>query len=125
MRKQYHLRRSDRGLLAWDVDTLVALSAKVPVEELPLSAIGEIDEDWWFAHGQVPTVRAVVEHVQLMRDCDLTYPILVDADGRVMDGMHRIARALSEGRTSVLARRLPELPEPDFVGVAPEDLPYD
>ncbi|MCU1601781.1 MAG: hypothetical protein JWO22_2490 [Frankiales bacterium] len=125
MRKQYHFRPSERGLLAWDVDSLVLLTADQPDEELPLSAIGEIDENWWFAFGETPTVRALVEHVRLIEECDLRYPILVDPDGRVMDGMHSVAKALSLGRTMVTARRLPALPAPDFIGVAPSDLPYE
>lgn len=72
MRKQYHFRRTERGLLAWDVDRLGELSR----------------------------------------------------DGRVMDGMHRICRALVEGRETVRAVRSEVDPEPDYVDVAPSDLPY-
>lgn len=42
-----------------------------------------------------------------------------------MDGMHRIAKALLEGKTSIRAMRLRELPEPDYRGCRPEDLPCD
>lgn len=41
-----------------------------------------------------------------------------------MDGMHRVARALLEGHSTVLAKRLPVMPEPDYRGVRPEELPY-
>lgn len=51
--------------------------------------------------------------------------MILGADGRVMDGMHRIARALLEGRTTVPAVRFPVHPEPDHRGVHPDDLPYD
>jgi len=30
MRKQYHLKISDKGWLAWDVDRLIALSRSLP-----------------------------------------------------------------------------------------------
>ena len=42
-----------------------------------------------------------------------------------MDGMHRVAKALLRGDVSIAARRLSVLPDPDFVGVPLEDLPYD
>ncbi len=39
--------------------------------------------------------------------------------------MHRVVKALLEGLTSIQAYHLPVLPEPDYIGVHPDDLPYD
>lgn len=125
MRKQYHFRPSAHGLRAWDVDRLIALAADLPVEQVPVAALSDVDSDYWFGHGYPPTVRAVVEHLRLVQDADLSYPIVLDAEGGVMDGMHRVARALLEGRPTVAAKRLLALPEPDYVDVRPGDLPYD
>jgi hypothetical protein len=125
MRKQYHLRSSEHGLLAWDVDRLVRLTAGLPRHEVPLSAIRELDEPFWFGDGSTDaTVRAVTEHARLIAECDPGYPIILSSDGRVMDGMHRVAKALLEGRDRIEAVRFHEDPEPDFVGVAVDDLPY-
>ena len=124
MRKQYHFRPGASGLDAWDVDRLLELVEREPVEEIPLEQIGDLDSDYWFDHGYLPTVRNVVEHFRLIHEVDLRYPIVVDPEGRVMDGMHRVARALLEGRPSVTAKRLPRLPAPDFTNCQPEDLPY-
>ena len=125
MRAQYHLRKSEQGLLAWDVRKLVRLVKGLPVFELPLEEIRELDECFWFdAEGDRPTCRKIAEHAKLMAETDLGYPIILDPEGRVMDGMHRVCKALLEGRASVRAVRLERLPEPDFVGVAAGDLPY-
>lgn len=125
MRKQYHFRRSENGLHAWDVHRLVELAQDVATETVPLAELREIDSDYWFDHGYPPTVRAVVEHLRLTQEADLRYPIILDPDGRVMDGMHRVARALLEGRASLPAKRLRALPVPDYSDVQPDDLPYD
>ena len=126
MRKQYHLRRSPSGLLAWDVDRLIALSAHLPHVEVPIESIRELDEPFWFGGGsEAATCRAVADHARLILETDLRYPIILGADGRVMDGMHRVAKAYLEGRTTVLAVRLEADPEPDFVGVDEESLPYE
>lgn len=126
MRKQYHSRPSPRGNLVWDVDRLVALSAGLPPQEVPLGEIRELDEPYWFSgEGDRPTCRAVADHARLMAETSLGYPIILCADGRVMDGMHRVARAYVEGRASVLAVRFEATPEPDFVGVDLDTLPYD
>ncbi len=125
MRKQYHFRRSKRGLLAWDVDRLVELSAGFTPIDLPLSEIGELDETFWFDHeDQEPTCRRVAEHAKLMNETDLSHPIVLSRDGRVMDGMHRVCRALIEGRKTIRAVRFDVDPEPDYVGVDPDELPY-
>jgi hypothetical protein len=124
MRKQYHFRPAPDGLDAWDVDRLVALVRDVPTEQISLADISEIDTAYWFNHGYAPTVRSVVDHFRLMQEVDLAFPIVLDPDGRVMDGMHRVARALLENQKTISARRLPVMPEPDFNNCRPEDLPY-
>lgn len=125
MRKQYHLRPSERGLLAWDVDRLIRLTAKLPRHEVPLSAIRELDEAYWFGDGSGATCRAVAEHARLIAETDLRYPIILSSDGRVMDGMHRVAKAFLERREVIEVVRFTSDPEPDFVGVQIDDLPYD
>lgn len=126
MRKQYHFRRSQLGLCAWDVHRLVDLTRHFEHERVPLTAIRELDESYWGNEGpQRMTCREVVDHTRLMLDSDLAFPVILSSDGRVMDGMHRICKALLEGRSEIEAVRFVEDPEPDYVGIDPEDLPYD
>lgn len=125
MRVQYHLRTTARGLCAWDVHRLIRLSQNLPRELMPLEAIRELDEPYWAGDSTQPlTCRAVVEHARLMLDCDLEHPVILSSDGRVMDGMHRIGKALLEGQMDIEAVRFVEDPEPDYIGVHPDDLPY-
>jgi len=113
------------GRKAWDVYRLIELSADLPVEQVPLETIAEVDTVYWFQAGDFPaTVRAVIEHAQLIRDADLAYPILLGADGRVMDGMHRVCRAIMEGHATIAARRFVDEPEPDHRHVEASDLDY-
>ncbi len=124
MRKQYNFWPGPEGLDAWDVDRLIAMSADLPVVKIPLSALTELDTAYWFKDGQSPTVRSVVEHARLMQAADLSFPVILAAEGRVMDGMHRIAKALLLGLATVDAVQFPVTPDPDYRGVLPEDLPY-
>jgi len=123
MRKQYYFRPSSRGLLAWDVDRLVQLSSTFPKQRIPLSGIRELDEEWT-GDAERPTWREVIEHVRLIDAADLSYPIILSATGAVMDGMHRVAKAVLRGDTEITAVRFHEDPEPDHVGLGPNDLPY-
>ena len=125
MRKQYHFWPSERGLLAWDVDRLIALSKYLPRSPVALSAIRELDEAYWFDAGrEEPTCRKVLLHMRLIEAADLSYPIILASDGRVMDGMHRVAKALLQGRETIEAVRFERDPEPDHVDRRPEELPY-
>ena len=125
MREQYHFRASAAGLQAWDVERLVELAKDLPHQPVPLSSIREIDEAYWSNEGTAQlTCRDVVEHARLIQNCDFDYPVILSRDGRVMDGMHRICKALLLGREHVEAVRFVEDPQPDYVGVHPDDLPY-
>jgi hypothetical protein len=114
MRKQYYFRPSSRGLLAWDVDRLVLLSRDFPVRAVALTEIAEL---------HAPLVGD--EHARLIDEADLIYPIILAANDEVMDGRHRLAKALREGRATIDAVQFTEDPPPDYVGRDPDDLPYD
>lgn len=128
MRKQYHLRRSaiGRGVDAWDVDRLIVLSADLSVGQVPLTSIAEVESVYWFdLDRRRPTVRAVVDHIRLIEEVDPSFPIILGPDGRVLDGMHRIARAMLEGRDTIDAVIFSELPDPDHRNCHPGDLNYE
>lgn len=124
VRKQYHFWPGRQGLDAWDVDRLIEVTQGLPVEDVALADLPEIDSVYWFDSTQRPTVRKVVEHIHLIQNVDPKWPIILGPDDRVMDGMHRVARALLTGQSTIRAVRLSHLPEPDFRDCTPEDLPY-
>lgn len=124
MRKQYHFRPSPKGLLAWDVNRLIQLSRTLPERRVLLSDIREVDSPYWFAYGESPTCRNLLEHIRLIEAADLSYPIILSSDGGVMDGMHRVLKALLLGESEIRAFQFDCDPEPDYVGQEPEDLPY-
>jgi len=125
MRTQYHFQRTTRGFLAWDVHRLIELSHALPIIDVPLDRIRELDEPFWFIHeSDAPTCRRIAEHAKLMLETDRAHPIILGQDGRVMDGMHRVCRALIDGRHSIAAVRFEADPTPDYVDVSPDELPY-
>jgi hypothetical protein len=124
MRKQYHFWPGADGTDAWDVDRLVRLADSLPLERVRLDEIAEVDSVYWFDELHRPTVRSVVDHCRLIQEVDPGYPIILGPDGRVMDGMHRIARALLAGATLINAVRFSDLPDPDYRNCRPDELPY-
>jgi hypothetical protein len=123
MRKQYYFRDSPRGLLAWDVDRLLTLTQNFRCRQVPLATIQELDQPI-VGDGYPLTWRSLLEHMRLIDAAELSFPIILAADGSVMDGRHRIAKAIREGRQTIDAVQFRKDPEPDYVGCRPEDLPY-
>jgi hypothetical protein len=124
MRKQYHFWPGECGLDAWDVDRLIERSRTLTPKQVSLEDIDEVDTVYWFLEDEEPTVRNVVEHMRLTREVDLSHPIILGQDGRVMDGMHRIARAMLEGHATITAVQFSIQPEPDYRDCRPDELPY-
>jgi len=126
VRKQYYFKPTDCGYDAWDVGHLIELSADTPVKQVSLTMIPELDTVHWFgADGSSTTVRILVRHMQLINEVDLSYPIILGTEGQIMDGMHRVARCLLDGRLTVAAVQFIEQPEPDHKDAQPSDLSYD
>lgn len=125
IRPQYHFRRVGAHVHIWNVIALLKAAQHLPVLQVPLSDISEIDEPYWYELGDnQPTCRSVMEHARQIEAADLKWPILLCADGRVMDGMHRVLKAVMLGHSHIAARQLTTTPPPDHVDVSANDLPY-
>jgi len=123
VRKQYYFRRSAQGLLAWDVDRLIALSQDFPRKHLRITDLGELDRNW-VGDDEAPTWRGLIDHIRLIEAADLSFPIILAANGEVMDGRHRIAKAALLNRDTIECVQFESDPEPDHVGKRPEELIY-
>ena len=115
-----------RGI--WYIDRIWPLVEGLAEEDLPIESVKQLDEVCWFDEkwGVRPTCRQVIDHCRRILVADLSYPIiLVEHDGEwcVLDGVHRVAKALLNGQTTVRAVRLHALPEPDEV-LSPADPRY-
>jgi hypothetical protein len=110
------------GLRAWDIDRLVSLSKDLASELVPIAEIQELDEAYW---GPSMTCREIAEHARLIQEADPSFPVILSSDGRIMDGMHRVLKAVLEGLSHIAAVRFSTDPVPDYVGVDPDDLPYE
>jgi hypothetical protein len=111
--------------MAWDVDRLVELSRNLPSFRVPIGSIDEMDQVYWFdGELELPTCRNVMQHVRLILQVDTSHPIILGADGRVMDGMHRVAKAYLDGVKEIDAVQFEIDPDPDYIGRRPSELPY-
>lgn len=94
------------GCKEWQVARLIQLSKDFEVFDLPLRALN-IN----YTLGE-QTLRSMVQHIEAVNSADLSYPIILDEDGEIFDGRHRVMRALLDGAESIKAVRFDENPSP-------------
>lgn len=109
-----HSRLVDGRRHYFQTARLWRLSADLPVLDVPIDEIAEFDQDCWF-DGRAPTCRQVAEHARRIQSADLSFPVILSADGALMDGGHRVAQAWLAGATTVRAVRFAVDPAPDSV----------
>jgi hypothetical protein len=90
----------------WSVSRLITLAKSLPVMDIPL------DHLFIFYKYDSLSLRELVGHMKSVNDADLKYPIILDEDGEVMDGRHRIMKALLTGKKTIKAVRFEENPSP-------------
>ena len=122
MRQQYHIRQVGSDTHVWDVNRLLRVHADLPTEQLALADVAELQQAYWYADSH-PSTLELIEHMRLVAAADLAYPILIDAEGGLMDGMHRIVKAVLAGHSHIAAQRLPHTSAPDYINVDVDSLP--
>jgi len=71
----------------------------------------DFSNNWGHFDGQRIIDMAV--HAKRALDTNLSHPIIISPVGGLLDGTHRLMKALIEGRKWVWAIRLKHMPEPD------------
>lgn len=84
----------------WIIDDLINRSRDLPVFELPLAHI-----DFTMLKFNCPDLIEFCRHGRHVIECDLSYPIIMDFKGAILDGRHRICKALFLGHETILAKR--------------------
>ena len=92
----------------YSVARLLDDSKNLPVFDMPVAGIDLSGHIWDDAN-----MYMLAFHVRKCMDADLDCPILLDWNGGVADGRHRIIKAIATGRRTVKARRMTWKPEPD------------
>ncbi|MDD2321905.1 MAG: hypothetical protein PHO83_17815, partial [Geobacteraceae bacterium] len=59
------------------------------------------------------TARGIAEHVKRVNETSLSWPVIMDPDGFIVDGWHRVVKALIEGKETIKAVRFETMPPSD------------
>lgn len=96
----------------WYTERLWRLAADLPVRQVTVESIAALDQVAWFGQAS-PTCRNVAEHARRIYEASLEYPIILSAEGWVMDGMHRLCKALLLKKETIEVVQFSINPEPD------------
>jgi hypothetical protein len=114
--RERHGTTRDGKRLVWYTERLWAEARTLKPFDIELSAIRELDRDCWFDGGRKqPTLREVAGHCHRINAANLEWPIILNADGSLMDGGHRVCKALLDGRRTIRAVQFAVMPDPDEV----------
>lgn len=105
---------ADGSIRFWTMEQLWQMAACLPVKRVRVRDVADLDEVRWFseAHKKLPTCRAVAEHARDIFAVEFTHPIILNPRGEVVDGMHRLCKALLLGIEELDAVQLPTMPKP-------------
>ncbi len=90
----------------YKVTDLIEASKGLPVIELNLS---DIFTDYPSPCGD--TMESFMMHVEKVNNADLSYPIILSPGNSVLDGKHRLIKALIEKLETIKAVRLERMPQ--------------
>lgn len=85
----------------WMATNLWERSKNLPVFDCPLAAL----RTGYGIFNGADSIQGLAFHARRVQEASLSYPIILNADGNLMDGGHRIVKALLEGRETIKAVR--------------------
>lgn len=105
--------RYRRGKKYWYASTLLraALDAELEPFEYPVACY-----DLSSKYFSLENTDDFIWQIKRTLDADYeNHPIILDDMGQVADGNHRLCHAILDGKSHVMAYRLQNMPEPDFI----------
>lgn len=98
----------------WEITSLIYHVKKQNLEvfDLPLCGINLATTVW--EEGDLK-IKEFAKHLKRTMETNLDNPIILDDDGFIMDGWHRVAKALFLGHSTIKAVRFDKTPTCDYV----------
>ena len=115
-----HTHSTTKGnfLFTWDVERLWDLAGSLPPEFISIDdLLPQLNSTCWVSNVSMTrfTPNLVIEHARriLESEGDEVFPILLSEEGMIMDGMHRLCKAVLEKKARVKVVRFDVDPPPD------------
>ncbi len=93
----------------WSVARLIKLAEDFPVYEVPVFTFPTYHWPW----EDEQNLDTFISHVNRVQNSDLDVPLLISPSGGIIDGMHRLCKAVLEKKETIKVKYFKELPRPD------------
>ena len=100
------IQMSHIGDHSWSVARLFTLSKDLEVMDIPLKHLSI------YHNYENLTLRELAGHVVAVNNADMSFPIILDEDGELMDGRNRLMRAMIDDVETIKAVRFEKNPRP-------------
>jgi disulfide oxidoreductase YuzD len=97
----------ERYDLSYDVKDIIELSKKNTEFKLPIKGIDISVMPWGKQN-----IKKLCYHIKRINSASMDYPIILDNEGYICDGWHRLVKAIINGDEYIRAIRLTVMPEP-------------
>lgn len=105
-------RTYDNKKYIWDVPTLIQYCKEEDYKSFKLPLLG-IDTSMcvW----DVYNIHKFIEHSKRVDNANLSHPVILNEEGFICDGWHRVVKAIVNGDEYIDAIRIEEMPEASSV----------
>lgn len=97
----------------YDVARLWRLGAGLERKSIEIDTLN-LNKKVWF-NGSCPSISEITREFEKVLIADLSYPIILDQSGSIMDGYHRIVKAKLQNDRQIAAIQFEINPEPDSI----------
>ena len=110
------IAQAQDGKYCYSVTSLIQQVEEQKLEsfDYPVAAFNMRSFPW----NDITTYRDFLSHCKRVRDTDLSYPLILHCDGWIMDGAHRMCKAILEGKETIKAVRF--IKEPKYTSIEEE-----
>lgn len=95
----------------WVVTNLIARADGLEPFDLPLAAIHLATDVW----APETSPYGMAHHMRRALDVDTSRAVILSEEGFIMDGWHRVLRALIDGKAAIKAVRFAKTPPHDYM----------
>ena len=94
----------------WKTDSLISAALDLPIFQFNIKQVSVDEVLRW----KLVNLRDYISHYRRVVQADLSKPIILRVDGYIMNGWHRIIKAITQGKAYLPAKQFKINPEPDF-----------
>ena len=111
-----YVESDESKLYFWKARSLWKASEPLPIEQVNLESFDWENDNFQCATLSTPPLwRDIGNHMKRALAADLSFPIVISAEGNVMDGIHRILKCYAFDIPTISAVRFGQTPEADLI----------